>query len=275
MKDVIDKIYILKYCNEQDIRKGDVLGSRVGNQDVILEQIYCRLCFPFPEEVCGSEPPGQTCIIQAGQTQRVHPKHAYITLHAHAWKQQHIKFILERWLTDWLRGARRSWALLCLSCPLRRYRWTETPSTRVKWTNIPQHSRSFTCFRWWIEHVWLAAIPVQNLVPNICCEFSFSPPTPGTETLMPRCWLVFHCSECTWELTGHPAQGDGWGANLNLSAVQENQAVCHVLQLGVSGLPKRVFDGKVLHIFLQRVIQGANLPILPQSVQHQCREDLW
>lgn len=80
-------------------------------------------------------------------------------------------------------------------------------------------------------------------------------------------------SVCTWELTGHPAQGDRWRTNLNLPTVQKYEAVCHIFQLWVPRLPQGVFDGEVLHVFLQRIVQGANLPVLPQSVQHQCRED--
>lgn len=44
----------------------NVLSSRVCDQDVILEQVYCRLRFSFPKEVCGSESPGKTCIVPAG-----------------------------------------------------------------------------------------------------------------------------------------------------------------------------------------------------------------
>lgn len=77
----------------------------------------------------------------------------------------------------------------------------------------------------------------------------------------------------TWELAGHPPQGDRWGADLNLPAVQKYEAICHVFQLRLPRSPQRVLDGEVLHVFLQRVVQGANLAVLPQLVQHQRRED--
>ncbi len=69
------------------------------------------------------------------------------------------------------------------------------------------------------------------------------------------------------------SDSDGRGADLNLPTVQKYQTICHIFQLRVSSLSQRVFDGEVLHIFLQRIIKGADLSILPQSVQHQGRED--
>lgn len=61
---------------------------------------------------------------------------------------------------------------------------------------------------------------------------------------------------------------------MNLTTVKEDQPVSDVFQLRVSAFAQGVFNGEVVHILLQGVIQGAHLAIFPQSIQHQGGKDL-
>lgn len=61
---------------------------------------------------------------------------------------------------------------------------------------------------------------------------------------------------------------------MNLTAVKEDQPISDVFQLRVSAFAQWVFNGEVVHILLQWVIQRAHLAIFPQSIQHQGGKDL-
>lgn len=61
---------------------------------------------------------------------------------------------------------------------------------------------------------------------------------------------------------------------MNLTAVKEDQPISDVFQLRVSAFAQGVFNGEVVHILLQGVIQRGHLAIFPQSIQHQGGKDL-